>query len=451
MVSNSCSTPFSGSNTLFIQDRSGEPVGYYNFLVDALVLSNSAQVAATDVVAHEVAHRQFAHVLPYNTFDIVRRLTGASYSLLLSAMVLAVDHNVRIIGTNLGELACEGGDDGPRKVIEELLKRLRMAEDIIDMGWRGLEIVAEIQAIDYGTDLYGDNEVQGSDIQDGIQLTPAWFQKTHMIEALMQHYPADFGGYHVGFGTFQEAMRSVWAAYTVITDRRAREEMLRLCTYVLYFNDNLEIEVLDPIKVITENASFARHNPEKTVESLIKHREQLALRGKNLIESIQQLLVQDIPTHLGEELVETLHQLVLKELGGGFSFGSDTAMLGLFHAVQFWSFYTYVLGEGTGTVTFSAPYLFAGGEVTNDLPEDWWRRLAFLEQLRQAAKKSDKFVCPFYGFYREAKLGVRRIVTPDQVKCNAACVIRQWVESFRSNFELIDGAVLCEDDPDTRS
>jgi len=68
--------------------------GYYNPIVDAMLVT-----ASKEVKKHEVAHRIFAHSHMYSsTFYTLRQLAGISHALLCEISELSLENNVFISG-----------------------------------------------------------------------------------------------------------------------------------------------------------------------------------------------------------------------------------------------------------------------------------------------------------------------------------------------------------------
>lgn len=435
--------PLFHANTLYLQDATGNPIGLYNYIVDSVVHETSEaleEASSLYVISHEFAHRRFTHQPGHNTFEVIRRLTAISHALLSKLLAIAVGTGSPLRGRSLSALSCDGKTPEIALAAESIIKRIQFIENYIDMGDRGIGIIAEMEALDWGTAAFQgqvEDDIQVTS-QGDIRVSKAWLLKTQMFETLIRNYPSDFGGYNVSFGSFQNAARSAWGGYSLIDSYQVRQELLRLCTYILYLNEDNSIQVLDPIKLIIENASFCCHNEEEALAALSAHRQQLDLQSKTLIDTFQELLLQGIHDSSEKELVKTLNDLVVKQLEGSMYLGSDTALQSA-HWSSTWAFLHYFFHQDYGyyRVHFIWPY------IAHFTPKGGWKYLLFYESLRQSLKAGSIFICPLRG-WKTASMGIRSIVTPDEVKCTEQCAIRRLMVAISQHSELIQQESFCD-------
>lgn len=452
--------PLFRTNSLRMAKGEGKESGMYNFLMDALIYFEENK----DVVQHEVAHRIMNNFgMQTSTFHVISELAGISHALLWAIGELARQYMPLIQGHKLGELVISEPrvpgkhSEEIKAIMEGLLSRVEYVENIIDMGWRGLEPMAELAAIDFAE---GVDDVEGG---WGLQRMEGFFgpnpplhvtgmiearneYKNNMVEAVLSTYPRDFGGYHVtAFGSFQEAMRHAWGEYSKIQDDKVRKELLRLCMTLLVLDDNQNVQVFDPVKLLLDKAVFAQEHADEARSTFFVDRLYLGSQGLRLVEFVAQEVLEDLPENIYavRDWAKALRLLVGSQAEwerGGLVDNIYARVLEIFskHATRsFMTFERKTPHENTVFINSAFLYRAAQNDLLRqdpswpeNLPKDWWRRLILIESVRQGLKSGRPIACPLRAWKRET-LPITLLegdAHTDPMRCDNDCIIRQGLD-----------------------
>ena len=428
--------PLFRSNALHMITEAGE-VGAYSFLVDALFVPENDK----KIEHHEVAHRALTHLnMKDSTFTVIRGLVGISHTLISLIVQYMLAKNILVDGKKLEDIAIkESGDANQteRNYLLNLFNRLKYVEDIIDMGWRGLEPIAEIAAIDFaeGVKYAAGDWNLSTENNEGEVKSISLEEKTRLIEAFISNYPSDYFGYNTTtYGSFQEAVRQTWQAYIEIPDDEVRKELLRFSMNLLYLDEQNVIQNIDPLSIILGNATVAQTNPLGAFVELDYQRQQIGQKGRKLVEYVASQVLHDIHVDFQRP---RLYMNQVEQLTANQS----TAWKRRDIIIPLHSIIVYAVDPAQGflrfqwgsenTVSINSTFLL---RVAKDdkVPQDWWRRVMFLESARQALKNGEQIICPFRGWnvsspYLEVINSIERV--PD-ISCNKKCFIREWIHLF---------------------
>lgn len=411
-------------------------LGVYNFLLDALLTDFDNK----SVVHHEVAHRVLTYYsMDAGIFDLLRTLAGISHGLLWAISYQAVQQDIQIQGNTLGQLKVSGrgpSDQSTVSKLEQFLERSVYVEELFDVAWRGWAPIAELAAIDFaeGVDLFRGGTWRL--ISLGEPTTKE--QKKKYFEDAISAYPAEFGGYYVKYGSFQDLMRKVWSAYDAIENVRARKELLRLCMNSLSISDDFQVTILDSIEIFLENAPLAQQNGEKASEDFFAQRQKIGEQYSRFGQALKNHMFADIPKeqidiHGYIGLVKILVDAqITDELEGGLFGGFSRIGMPVVGLGPSWAFFNFRRRENGERVFEINPQFLSllikiwdksDNPWSTEMHQNWWRILLFLEALRESLKTGLPLHCPLRDWHT-----VDRGWTKERgvnVKCSDDCFIRK--------------------------
>jgi hypothetical protein len=422
-------------------------IGLYFPIPDALLIP----VESWDVRRHEVAHRSFSQGgTGGSDFLAIRHLVGISHALCLHIFRLAEKNDLFIHGRQLGELHVSG-QPSVCTIVEGLLCGVEEVERNIDMVWHSLVPIAEIAAIDFSEDLSPTSPspyLWRSTNLSFEEREKVDEQKARLIQAAVAGYPPDFGGHHVTFGSFQEAVRQAWIAYNRIDDDITRKELLRLAMSSLSPVENQSsFQIIDPIKLILDNAAFAQQHAEEAQRAFFIKR---SLRSRAVLTWLD-LIVTQFYGGIDDALESALltAELIREKIEDdpekrGMPYSMTLGMYDVAHTGSglWFSLLRFVWSaDGGGVASINPVFLDVLDEMVPSDPSypiRWLLNLLFREVLRQALKTGQPIICPFKGY---------KISSPNReeaFKCSASCRMRQLLELASRSTELVSDDALCE-------
>lgn len=468
--------PLFYSNTVNLQGSSGN-VGAYMFMADALLIPKRDQ----EIRQHEIAHRILAHHnIGFSTFQLVGYLAGINYALLLALEHVIRKHDAFLHGKKLGEFYVstknQRGDE-VKSVVNTILERIKYVEGLIDMAWRGFIPVAELLAIDFADGAekaIWDWKIRQPTLSEKENIENSK-KKLKYVKSLINEYPSDFGGYHMNFGSFQNAMLKAWEAYNSIEDEETRKELLQLCSCIMFIDDNNQIQVREPISIILRNASLAQKQGKSVVGNLCAERQYVELMSIKLIHKVRELVLDGIPNEFIkiQELVSAMHQLVNKQSDGDI-FPMPIRELSIYSRDASFSFLRFQYTNGGEQEVIINPVFIINAALNDrelskntedpdknpwpkNLPVDWWRRLILLEAFRQSIKNGSPLTCPLLGWkvaFQAWLLSFQESLNLnlEYVECHENCFIRNWLSNASAWNALSPSKGFCNlEDPEWNS
>jgi hypothetical protein len=441
----------------------GEGGGEYNHIVDALL--TPPMHTHKDVWQHEASHRiSVVFGTAGSGFSVTRALAGISHVLIWVISRVAVEYGVTIEGSRLEDLRVgEASRPLPHAVgelLDTLLSRLWQCEAWYRMGWNALAPLAELAAIDFaeGVRPAGRQSLLVPNravwrLRRKTDISPAERQsadaeKARLVDHVAAHYPPEFGGYHIGYGTFQNALRKAWQAYDLIPADEVREELLHLCMACLYMESDGRILTREPLAQIFAHATFAREDPAAALLAFQAARIKLELKGQDFVRHARRLL-DGLPgdnslieglVHEVEALIRRQQQVRPWDLGGpdGFYWAMENEFDN--------SFLRFDATAIPGQVRVSPAFLECAAAGQNpgliaNLPRDWWRTLLLLESMRQGILNGTPLTCPLQGYE------VTSFEHDADVQCWTECIFRHWAETKKWRSQADTASSLCRIPP----
>jgi len=118
----------------------GNPIGYYNPVIDSVFLNDLNM----NVLWHETTHRTMSIT---DGTSVLRYLAAISHALLSNLIEITEISNLEFTGKSLNELKLKSSFTN--STVDTILKRLQDIEQIFDIYYKNFLIPAEFSAIDF--------------------------------------------------------------------------------------------------------------------------------------------------------------------------------------------------------------------------------------------------------------------------------------------------------------
>jgi hypothetical protein len=264
-------------------------------------------------------------------------------------------------------------------------------------------------------------------------------------------YPPDFGGYHITFSSFQEAVQQAWKDYNKIQDDGVRKELLHFA--MSSFNpleNQAKYSIMDSIELILNNTDLAQQHPEEALLAFFMERFN---RSQVVLTWFDFFIAQnfkDMEDNIKNawfviDLIQDVREKIKQEPG---KWGMPYAhTVGMYDVVDggsglWFSFLRFVWNtDGSGIARINPVFLDVLGELVPSNPAFpilWLFQLLFREAFRQALKMGQPIVCPFKGYK------ISSSQREESLKCSANCLMRQWLTKVSHWSNLVSDNAFCE-------
>jgi hypothetical protein len=190
---NSSDLIFDDDNTFYFPELEGETIrgqsGAYNALLDVIKVNlSTSELTATVRIGHEVAHRLLA--IDSTPLRLARYIAGNLYSLIWLLLGKVAEYQADLTGIAAREIKVHNAvtPNEAMVVIEALLGRIRVLQNLLTGSLSSAQVVYELTAIELGIRLLHDR-YDSSNLEsiEEILLTGA---TKRMAKALFQAYPS---------------------------------------------------------------------------------------------------------------------------------------------------------------------------------------------------------------------------------------------------------------------
>jgi hypothetical protein len=311
---------------------------------------------------------------------------------------------------------------------------------------RNLEPVAEIAAIDYGSASDPTFNAMNPFVRP-TDFDPIEHSKNESpkIQKLADIYPAEYGGYHLLFGSFSIALNEAWSEYSQLTSERLRKELLRSVMSSVGHDDTGQLVLRDPIRMLIEISHSVNAKQvgvqDRLADQLFLDRQLQLEQVINIIHGIGRRVLPERMTTRSQaalELVTVLEESVLVSMRETAPSPSLLAYYG--SNVGAGSWYSFLRFEQRRLqLNHNVLENVSLGKVTarGALEDSWWRDLLLLETVRQGLLDGGPVYCPLSGSLDLSEM---------ELSCpGSSCVIRNGLEALSASTSLVGLDPLCDD------